>query len=1473
MQQSPSGGSVADARPPALEWRPYGILLLSGSTKVEKTAKEKLLTVLSGSLTPRERGVFKVIKRVDLALDGKGADPDALAGAFYKMLDQDRIEYTTPKPPPPATAVVPPLATPPTATPANPPLATAAKPTALPPNTSKRENSRKTSSIDLNAEDESPEEDLLPAAAVALEVDLRTGSPSHIYVFVDYPASVAEVKSLVAFKASPESIAMKRPPTLTSLIDGVVLMTVASAKDEPRRQSIVNSAALEAAKDIVQAAAAPPVAATPAPKPAAAKAKGKKDSLAPPSQPVPVVDVSPVVVAAPPSDSHQSANLADVGDINRLFKELQAAGQVGGLEWTDFSFDVVDCGDGVAGEAKPLAMLTRELKTLLANLAVDKLLFKTWLSSIQIIPVPTQDALPEKQMDALKQTYADILDVLYEPSVGVSAIVYAMTETVVKSFVKPAQPPPLPTSSKKKAAPPAGEPKESSALSPLPKPVANPTAHSFPPFIEYGDVSSVRLARAVYQYSSKHPLMRSGEPRVLLGRPLDDLEKSLWLLNDLPGVGHGGRKGMPVVPTKSFVERSIDDTELMQFHSLSIADVHYTRKMMEFETMLGPKWQGKLRSRTFHEHLAPHVLPQRLSALIGLNVRLIKRYYAADDTLLLAGHVETPQGRTSIASWSAADSVRHRPPFKDWRQENLLPEAYLTPRTVQALGAVVSLSMGELQAVSEVVHSLYPSDHSIIQVLRTPYSSSWLSVYKDNHVFGLRPTTALPVATVRPAKPSPPFRRDSKAPKPSVQWTDFPATFHASFSDDSHLRIGRGLGKAIVLTYTVPSGLVLTVSSDGTIRQQYANSTSHAATPNNHESNRVILGRGTVVSTRKDNSQAILYASGRMAKRSSPTDTFVTVDEQGVVTCGKNHAPLPNVPVHIDVDPETRAVIATRDDGVIVVTHPNGAYLTQHDDGTRMYGNASNSHVVVQKEGYAEVSVDVDVNVTAQRHALGMKVAVTKGGIRTRSVIRTDDGTVIEIDYDTRVIASVNGIIRVRKPDGTVAIASDNGVVEFRPRGISLGDAPPTPRRENEEEMDSSTGAYYFNCATGSLQMNDHEHNAYSVLVGDGTIEPQVQVELAGVVTIQDCANYGVPPLPVKAVVNNPLEPFLLFLHGDGTATEILRPSDVVDYFQQVQRNPHVQRVTSEPPSNTHIYLHHLDRFEQNELWFADHKERQRLLECVTIPARASRGVRKLLHNSVPLQLPRVHIVRHIKEVTVLTPEQFTAMLNALDAWREWCAKREIAQDQYAVFDPRDSETMVATMAVQKKIQAAYKAARAKKKAERQKSKEREKHEVADGDGNNMSTLQEVDNEEDEEDDLDEGYRALDDSDNDSRDELDFNVDDDYELTLTAFGQADTENTGRLNAVQTRRALVHALGTGVTQAEVNAAIQMFTECEDSRVTFEAFSRMLNAFREDQDITALADLTTPRSILPLKLKSPRAKMPSPRGKVGGGPYGA
>ncbi|CAK5008312.1 unnamed protein product [Aphanomyces euteiches] len=305
-------------------------------------------------------------------------------------------------------------------------------------------------------------------------------------------------------------------------------------------------------------------------------------------------------------------------------------------------------------------------------------------------------------------------------------------------------------------------------------------------------------------------------------------------------------------------------------------------------------------------------------------------------------------------------------------------------------------------------------------------------------------------------------------------------------------------------------------------------------------------------------------------------------------------------------------------------------------------------------------------------------------------------------------------------------------------------------------------------------------------------MEPIVDVELAGIVTSHDCEKYDVPPMPVAAVVNDPLEPFLLILNGDGTATEVLRPIDVAEYHRQIERNKHIHSVTNyeknATSARTHVFLHDLHPVEPNEAWFADHKERKKLLDQVSvIPARASPIILRELHNIEPPQPPLVHIVRRLKELVPFNPSQFKSM------------------------------------AVQKKVKAALKTARAKAKAERQKHKDKDKP--------NMATLEEVENEGDE-DDLDaELDVSEDDSENDSRDELDLNVDDDYELTLTAFSQADIEHSGRLNAAQTRRALVHALGFGVTQAEVNTAIPIYTEAEDHRVTFEAFSRMLHAFRD------------------------------------------
>ncbi|KDO30951.1 hypothetical protein SPRG_04139 [Saprolegnia parasitica CBS 223.65] len=904
---------------------------------------------------------------------------------------------------------------------------------------------------------------------------------------------------------------------------------------------------------------------------------------------------------------------------------------------------------------------------------------------------------------------------------------------------------------------------------------------------------------------------------------------------------------MPVAPTLSLVERGVQDTELMQFHGLSMHDVHYTRKLLEFETMLGHKWERKLRDRTYMEHLPKHVLPQRLAALVGLNAVLLKRYYAPDDSLLVAGHIATPQGRTCTDRWAAIDWVRYRPPFSEWEAETLLPRAYLTPRTVMALGACVSLSHAELESVREVTHSFFPSDHAVIRVTEAPHATTWLTVYKDWHHFGLRPSSA-----------------------------GFAMNFHATFEDASHLTIARQSDRTILLTMTLSSGLVVSISSDGSIQQEYANRTGHVSAPNQHETRRVVLGRGTVISSRTDGSQVIMYANGHVGKRASAADAFWTVDEGGSVYAIAAHAkktpPPASVPIALEVDPESKAVIAHRGDGVVTVTHVNGSYLTQHADGTQMLGNGSNSHVIVRKEGYAEVSIDVDVNLTAQRHAEGMKIAVTKGGIRTRSVVRLDDGTTIEVDYDTRVIASVHGILRLRKPDGTIVIAQDNGLVEFRPRSLATSSYPRKAARDDEEEPDSSSGAYYFDCVNGSLRMSDHEHNHFDLTIGDGKHPPVLQVDLAGVVSPSDCANFGVDPIAANAVVNDPLQPFLLILQGDGTGVEVLRPMDVDDYLALERRDARIERVPSiavgaSNDNKLHVFTHGLGPFEPVAV--ADSSERAAILAAVKIPARASALLLQQLHNTVPLRPLAVSLVRRLREIVPLDAAQFQSMVDALSAWNAWAANRELTKDQYAVMDPRDEETRAQAHAMEKKIAAAYKATRARLKAERLKKRERERlaklnsalEEAGHEPSAAMTTLKEVENEEDDEDDDDDDeahYPGMhsDDSDADSRDDLDVNVDDEYELLLTAFSHADTESNGRLNRVQTRRALVHALGFGVSQADVNGAIETYSEAYDDTVTFEVFARILTFMKDNHEEEA----KTPRAMPLARKLSPRMKHP-------------
>jgi hypothetical protein len=89
----------------------------------------------------------------------------------------------------------------------------------------------------------------------------------------------------------------------------------------------------------------------------------------------------------------------------------------------------------------------------------------------------------------------------------------------------------------------------------------------------------------------------------------------------------------------------------------------------------------------------------------------------------------TAPGRFRTTRWTAKHHVRHRVAFKDWKKEQLVPDEYLTPRTLSATGACVPLSSAELSLLTENTSVLFPSDQSVVRVYQTPRGYTWLNVY------------------------------------------------------------------------------------------------------------------------------------------------------------------------------------------------------------------------------------------------------------------------------------------------------------------------------------------------------------------------------------------------------------------------------------------------------------------------------------------------------------------------------------------------------------------------------------------------------------------------------------------------------------------------------------------------------------------------------------------------------------------------
>lgn len=846
---------------------------------------------------------------------------------------------------------------------------------------------------------------------------------------------------------------------------------------------------------------------------------------------------------------------------------------------------------------------------------------------------------------------------------------------------------------------------------------------------------------------------------------------------------------------------------------------------------------------------------------------------------MLALHTPTAPGRKGTRASSLTECVRTRKAFPDWRAEGFRASIPLTPRTMGAMSAVIDIPEPELRLADKNTQFFFPASHSVIRLSDTAGSGAWLSVDKDGHCFGLRAPVLLK------EKPKDEFDSKGKKKKPpkkkgaAEEEEEYKASFFASFLDGSRLTVNEGAkiptkpdGEGTVsVSNTLPTGLIVTNSSDGMVHQQYMTQSTAVPPHAQQEDWRVVLGTGAVLRMLRNGSQTVMFPDGAVAQlnlkkgvwehtsvdgsrfsssKSGIEDLLTKAPEESESPETETpDSPLASIEVKTEVDPETHTLVETRADGVMCITYTDGTKMVHHQDETVMIMDTGGLSVRVEAPGFATVDIDAGVEETAFKHAKGFQVAIKMGGERTRSVTTLTEGTIVETSYNTKVTADVNGRVYTRKPTGEIVTAVDGGYIEFRTRE-EADEMPTEERGEVDSEPDALCGVYVFNLMTGQLYLEDVEHNIFDVNVA--SIEGSV--DLAGVTDLSevqkqlgDMFDDGVS---AKSVVNHPLPPRLFIMHGDGTGIQLHRPEDMEHFFRVCERTPHHDRC---PGANLigedlsdggkalcHTFLHHLRPFPSKPpVALSCYQTAEVPKARPTLPMVVLSQHPPKRNESLPP--PPTVIVRHFVEIEPMSATRQKELWGALNRWESWRTDRVSQEDRFSVVDSRPNSHLESEGALQKQIMKAYKARRAKQRQEREREKEKARQAVAAQraaavaagetpepiDGNATPgvspAMQMAEDEEDEEE-----YEFTD-SDDDREPEA-VVIAPEVQSIWDAFDTYKDEDSNSIaDAGEIRAALIQVMGQGVTSSEFKG---LHSEEENAEgLDLESFTRLVKRARQ------------------------------------------
>lgn len=278
---------------------------------------------------------------------------------------------------------------------------------------------------------------------------------------------------------------------------------------------------------------------------------------------------------------------------------------------------------------------------------------------------------------------------------------------------------------------------------------------------------------------------------------------------------------------------------------------------------------------------------------------------------------------------------------------------------------------------------------------------------------------------------------------------------------------------------------------------------------------------------------------------------------------------LKHIQIATQYDPESGADVISREDLTMFIKYRSGSSVAQLSDATRIYTDVfstTKKRFVVECPDFPAVSMDVaktlKLDDATRRGA--PKAGVTGRNLatldrRNQTSNMEDEGckNVREvIEADIEISLSDGTIIKKRSPQGSVSIirrdgsrlvACPQGKVIYTSKQMLRETLPVTLLSGEYEQFALPKESYTIDVCLGRISVQDNEENTFEANLNGKTIARLSRDEGLEVENRMD-AKYYPPP-------ENPLQPRVFVVRGDGSGYELLSNKTVQEYMREVAVN------------------------------------------------------------------------------------------------------------------------------------------------------------------------------------------------------------------------------------------------------------------------------------------------------------------------------